>query len=407
MAAPYVKSRRHIRERCHSRNRSDRARRRSRDRCDGRNAPPSQRSVAALGCSFRRGRQEDDRSCDLFKDELNHSQLWALRACATAAASGNADVTVVVAMSAIPWTCLPAEVWEMVADALADAEVIACSSVSRGLRRPFTCCAQWDRRAARTWVQLSVLPAHERQLLLIDGSLASEAGARGYIARRVLLRGQAVKLLAGRTEVLALSELVRLCGGNVSSRSGPCDMALVGRRGAALRSARAVTRSASEVYTASWLVASLLCGRRLPAHRRGCAAAGSPFSLPHCCIAPAASTSAGASGASDTMAAAALCCYAPRLMEGLLVSIGRMDPAREKMLAATICTLGAECTKELTRSHTHLVVGAAEGSRLDFARQHNICVVAPEWVDEMARLGMPLGEKFFPVGRSAPRGLPQ
>lgn len=276
-----------------------------------------------------------------------------------------------------PWARLPNEVWVAVADLLPDVEVCMCAAVASSLHGPFASEGHWASRATRAWSHLPGLSQAERDLLLQAAN-----GRQSYTSRRSLLRGCAVALCAGRGEASALADLVRHCGGRVARRGESLQLVLIGRGAGGVRP-RAPRRDAALALAASWLRASLVAGRRLPPHREGCPAGGSAFSLPRSCIPP------------GLAAGGALCCHAPRLLEGLLVTSSRV-PDREAV-AATVQALGGDYTEELTRAHTHLIAEAAEGLKFEYAQAHRIPVVSRAWLDQTLRTGAPMQERFFAV----------
>jgi len=292
------------------------------------------------------------------------------------------------------WALLPGDAWAEVGDMLSDRAVTRIALTSRALYKQLTAEEKWASRASRTWALCRHLSSSER------GSLAqafSSEGRLGYLARRSLLLGRKVRVLSGRTDTASIETLAERMGATAVSNGRDADLVLVHltpHRARGVSSwcwwrTRARTGSrTSSVLMAQWLPASCALGRRLPPHRPGCPSTSSPFSLPRSCIAPC-----------RVVEGSELCCYAPRLLEGLLVSASRV-PNREAV-AAIVRALGGEYTEELTREHTHLIAEDTQGLKFEFAHAHRIPVVSRAWLEMTHRLGLPMQERCFAVGRRA------
>eukprot|EP00747_Dinoflagellata_sp_TGD_P017050 gnl/TRDRNA2_/TRDRNA2_125557_c1_seq1.p1 gnl/TRDRNA2_/TRDRNA2_125557_c1~~gnl/TRDRNA2_/TRDRNA2_125557_c1_seq1.p1 ORF type:complete len:279 (-),score=32.67 gnl/TRDRNA2_/TRDRNA2_125557_c1_seq1:39-830(-) len=256
------------------------------------------------------------------------------------------------------------------------------------MRLPLASPEQWARRAACIWELLPGLSADERRSLkasaLASTSASRDYAAGGYATRRLLLRGKAVAIQARAADYATFAALLEHCGGRHARRGGRCDYVIVGPAGGTA-AARAARGPGACAVMGNWLSASLVVGRQLPAHRPGCPAARSPFSLPKSCISPSEHSGDGYE----------ICCYAPRLLEGLLLSTSRVHD--RDAVVATVRALGGECTDELTRRHTHLIAGAAEGLKFEYAQTHRIPVVSRAWLEQTIRLGAPMQERCFPV----------
>lgn len=312
--------------------------------------------------------------------------------------------------SACPKVCfftsgrsLPLEVWFRIGDMLADRCMAATAATARAFVEPMASEVMWVRRAIRVWQNLPGFSDSQR------GGLFRGATSRAaYAARRTLLRGKRAVLLGDRREAGAMVRIVRQCGGMVvgsrtaiavgtrrqshrgkgADRSltemlGVCNILLLCKRGGQPQHLPKLGEFVT--FSAAWLPASCTAGCQLPMHRPGCPSTGSSYSLPRSCIAP-----------DGTAEGSGLCCYAPRLLEGLLVTSTGISG--RDALAATVRALGGLYTEELTGDHTHLIAAApAAGPKFDFARAQQIPVVSPGWLEETLRVGAPMQERCFPV----------
>jgi len=299
---------------------------------------------------------------------------------------------------------MPLDVWFRIGDLLTDRCMAAMAATARACVEPMASEVMWVNRAIRVWQNLPGLSDSQR------GGLVDAATSRAaYAARRTLLRGKRAVLLGDRREAGAMVRIVQQCGGMVvGSRTA---VASGGSRRQSHRG-KGADRSLTEMLrvcnilllckgggqrhylpkfgdfvtlSAAWLPASCTAGCQLPMHRPGCPSTGSSYSLPRSCIAP-----------DGTAEGSGLCCYAPRLLEGLLVTSTGI-PSRDA-LAATVRALGGLYTEELTGEHTHLIAAApASGPKFDFARAQQIPVVSPGWLEETLRVGAPMQERCFPV----------
>merc|ERR1712129_406553 len=104
---------------------------------------------------------------------------------------------------------------------------------------------------------------------------------------------------------------------------------------------------------------------------------------------------------------AELCCFAPRILEGSLISASRV--ADRTFVAATVRALGGEYTDELTPSHSHLIAGENHTLKVEFAHANRIAVVSPSWLTMTHRHETPMQERCFAVrggGAAAPATRP-
>jgi len=298
---------------------------------------------------------------------------------------------------------IPLDVWFRIGDMLTDRCMAAMAAATRACVEPMASEVMWIRRAIRVWQNLPGFSDSQR------GGLVSGATSRAaYAARRTLLRGKRAVLLGDRREAGAMVQIVQHCGGMVvgshtaigtgsrrqshrgkgkdrslSEMLGVCNLLLLCKGGGQRQHLPKLGEFVT--FSAAWLHASCTAGCQLPMHRPGCPSTGSSYSLPRSCIAPD-----GTAEGSD------LCCYAPRLLEGLLVTSTGI-PGRDA-LAATVRALGGLYTEELTGDHTHLIAAApAEGPKFEFARAQQIPVVSPGWLEETLRVGAPMQERCFPV----------
>lgn len=288
---------------------------------------------------------------------------------------------------------MPADAWNEVAEMLSDRSLTRLALASSRLHGQLTAEATWAARAARTWGDCRHLSQSERMALTKRFGVD---GRQGYIARRSMLLGKKVRVLAGRSDAGSIERLAQQMGATAIGQGGDADVVLVHLTPHRARGVtswcwwrnRARTASHASVLMSQWLPASCAVGRCLPPHRPGCPSGSSPFSLPRSCIARC----RDAEGSE-------LCCYAPRLLEGLLVSSSRV-PNREAV-AATVRALGGKYTDELTREHTHLIAEDTQGLKFEFAHAHRIPVVSRDWLEMTHRLGLPMQERFFAVGSRA------
>ncbi|CAE7820871.1 unnamed protein product [Symbiodinium sp. CCMP2456] len=284
----------------------------------------------------------------------------------------------------VSWSLLPAEAWQQIADLLPDQELVRSASTARCLVEILESTELWVRRADS---EFASLPFSELERDEMKREVRLE-GRHGYVCRRVLFKGLRVALLMGKTEMGPLVHLARWCGAKVQQSGQGADILLIGPGGGSC-AAFATSRHSHKLYRGAWLRASCVAGRQLPRHRIGCASIGASFSSFRSCI-------AGCLGSSNETPGA-FGCYAPRLMEGLLLSTSRLRTRSKEAVVMTAQLLGAQCTDELTKAHTHLIAGASQGEKYEFAKQHRIPIVSVAWVDNTLRLGMPMKERCFPV----------
>ncbi|CAJ1355460.1 unnamed protein product [Effrenium voratum] len=275
---------------------------------------------------------------------------------------------------------LPVETWRLVASLLPDKELLRSSGACKFLQSILDAADQWLHRLQEI---SSILSTSEALKLKEELQLF---GRQGYVTRRTLLKGKRVALLL--RDQAPLLALARWCGATVQHSTSSADFVLIGPRGGGC-SGFASCRNQQKAFRVAWLRASCVAGRLLPRHRLGCASSGAPFSSFRSCIA----------GTQEDFPESEFGCYAPRLMEGLLMSTSRLR-ARESV-SFTAHLLGAECTEELTKAHTHLIAGAALGAKYDFAMQNHIPVVSVAWLDQTLRVGLPMKERCFPVSRES------
>mmetsp|Transcript_37124 Transcript_37124/g.59797 ORF Transcript_37124/g.59797 Transcript_37124/m.59797 type:complete len:368 (-) Transcript_37124:83-1186(-) len=305
---------------------------------------------------------------------------WALPCCRPFRREVQAD-----SPCAPLWLRIPAEAWALAADHLSDRDVGVSAAAARCLSEAIGSQDQWSRRAARAVARLPGLTAED---ITCVQAVVRNDGRSEYVLRRSLLKGLAITLTA-RPEASAIRDLAKWCGGVVWRPGKQCDLVLIGTgRGANAAVAFQRRGSCTSTLMASWLPASCVVGQRLPRHRPGCPSESSSFSLLRSCIAPSRGSSVDYR----------LCCYAPRLLEGLLVSTSRLGSTDRKAVESTVRALGGDCTEELTRSHTHLIAGAPQGAKFEFAMQHRIPVVSRAWLDQTVASGTPMKERFFSVG---------
>lgn len=280
------------------------------------------------------------------------------------------------------WTDLPFEAWSMVGEYLNDITLVRSAAAAKALSESLQSKEQWSQRAHSAFMRLTALSERDLQEMR---AVAFDEGRAGYVCRRSLFKGLKFFLQTGSRDSRHLEELIRWCGGAIA-RETESDIILVGPSGKSSSSSK-VQRQARvlpSTLMASWIPSSCVVGRRLPRHRPGCTSDGSTFSLTRSCISP-----------SPGELSHVLCCYAPRLLEGSLVTASRLQ--NREAIAATIRALGGEFTEELTRWHTHLIAGMAEGAKFDYAKKHRIPVVSIHWLDAILRNGMPMQERFFTV----------
>ncbi|CAE7947979.1 rsmF [Symbiodinium sp. KB8] len=284
----------------------------------------------------------------------------------------------------VSWSLLPAEAWQQIADLLPDQELVRSASTTRCLVEILESTELWVRRAD---AEFASLPFSELEREEMKREVRLE-GRHGYVCRRVLFKGLRVALLMGKPEMGPLVHLARWCGAKVQQSGQGADILLIGPGGGSC-AAFATSRHSHKLYRGAWLRASCVAGRQLPRHRIGCASIGASFSSFRSCI-------AGCLGSSNETPGA-FGCYAPRLMEGLLLSTSRLRTRSKEAVVMTAQLLGAQCTDELTKAHTHLIAGASQGEKYEFAKQNRIPIVSVAWVDNTLRLGMPMKERCFPV----------
>ncbi|CAK9101768.1 Hypothetical protein SCF082_LOCUS47576 [Durusdinium trenchii] len=247
---------------------------------------------------------------------------------------------------------LPAEAWQLVAELLLDQELSRSSSCCKALKEAMDSHEQWLQRAIQ---QFRSLPISEMESRTMQEEVLRN-GRKSYISRRTLFKGKRVALLAGRSELPEIYRLARWCGAAIQLHVTSADLVLIGWGGAMGSSG-------------TTLAVDVLGGIAIrPGHKDD-----SP---------------------------AEFGCYAPRLLEGLLLSTSRGLVTKDGAVTLTAQLLGAECTEELTRSHTHLIAGTAQGEKYDYAIQHHIPVVSVGWIDQTLRLGLPMKERCFPVSRA-------
>ncbi|CAE7223556.1 unnamed protein product [Symbiodinium pilosum] len=285
--------------------------------------------------------------------------------------------------STVCWSVLPAEAWQQIADLLPDKELVQCATTTRSLVEILETAELWVRRADSAF---ALLPFSEVEREEMKKEVRLD-GRRGYVTRRVLFKGLRIALLMGKAEMSPAIQLARWCGAKVQHSGQGADIVLIGPGGGSC-AAFASSRHSHKLYHGAWLRASCVAGRQLPRHRIGCASIGAPFSSFRSCI-------ASGHGSNDTPGVYG--CYAPRLMEGLLLSTSRLRARSKEAVVMTAQLLGAQCTDELTKAHTHLIAGASQGEKYEFAKLHRIPVVSVAWLDNTLRLGMPMKERCFPV----------
>lgn len=261
------------------------------------------------------------------------------------------------------WAGLPREVWALVFELLHDLDVCHSVGAAARFRELFGGEEAWAGRARCAWSRLRGLAPDEKEALLRAPS------GKGYFARRTLLRGVLVQLQAGRQENKTLAQLVRHCGGRLVQEGGK--LLLLGRGAGRTEAPR---RGGPRLVGAAWLRASVVAGRQLPMHSAGCPANGSAFRVPSQCKAG---------------------CLAPGVLEGQLVSSSGLRD--KEAVAELVQVLGGEYTEELSPAHSCLVATVAEGLKFEFARSRGMPVVSREWLEQTARLGMPMQHRFFAV----------
>lgn len=69
--------------------------------------------------------------------------------------------------------------------------------------------------------------------------------------------------------------------------------------------------------------------------------------------------------------------------------------AERKRIEEICCQESASYHPDLTRGVTHLIAAAPTGKKYEFARNHNIVVVTPEWLTDSIERGMALDEQFY------------
>lgn len=302
---------------------------------------------------------------------------------------------------AVPWGQLPTGAWSLVGSFLSDRSASRGAAAAPLLRVHLASPEAWAQRAVGAWARFSCLSRDQRQVL---NEASASQGPCGYTTRRSLLRRRSVAIFSGRNDkAAALAGLVRHLGAAsvaMSCRPGEgsadeADLVLVEQGGhgrSAPRSwrwrlSRRRASPAPTVLAARWLQASCVAGRCLPAHRPGCPSEGSAFSLPRSCIACPRHAAIGAE----------LCCFAPRILEGCLVSSSRVDD--QDFLAATVRALGGKYTDELTPLHSHLIAGEGrQGLKVELARASGIPVVSRSWLTMTHRHETPMQERCFAVG---------
>lgn len=297
------------------------------------------------------------------------------------------------------WGRLPAEAWSIISFFLCDRSASRGSVASPVLKLAFASHEAWALRAKATWARLQGLTVKQQEAL---AEAFGSTGPPGYTSRLSLLKQKSVVIFSTRRDrSVALAELARHMGARsvavTRQRGGEdveeADISIV-EQGCRGRCAPGRSRwgmagkgcSSPSVFSAQWLSASYVVGCLLPAHRPGCPSGGSPYSMPRSCIAPPRHAARGAQ----------LCCFAPRILEGFLISASRVE--NRPFLASIVHALGGEFTEELTADHTHLIAGESAGMKVEFARAHRIPVVSREWLLMTHRHGSPMQERCFPVG---------
>ncbi|CAK9110624.1 unnamed protein product [Durusdinium trenchii] len=247
-----------------------------------------------------------------------------------------------------PWSLAPRSfrrrgpAWQLPAEAW---QLVAELLLDQELSRSSSCCKALKEAmdSHEQWLQRAIqqfrsLPISEMESRTMQEEVLRN-GRKSYISRRTLFKGKRVALLAGRSELPEIYRLARWCGAAIQLH---------------------VTRMMGDLE-----------------HQPSAAQPGHKDDSP-----------------------AEFGCYAPRLLEGLLLSTSRGLVTKDGAVTLTAQLLGAECTEELTRSHTHLIAGTAQGEKYDYAIQHHIPVVSVGWIDQTLRLGLPMKERCFPVSRA-------
>lgn len=297
----------------------------------------------------------------------------------------------------IPWEQLPVDTWRLIGSYLTAQAACRGAASARVLKAQLLSTAAWAQRARDNWARFSCFSDEQCDAL---AAAFSKSGLSGYAMRRSMLRHQSVAICSGKKDRgNALMRLAvhlgspRVQRGMYTPGQGvqqEAEVVLVEQGGHARVEQRSWRRGVVGgqqplVVGARWLPASCVAGRRLPAHRPGCPSANSAFSLPRSCIAAPRHAAGGFE----------LCCFAPRLLEGCLVSASRV--VDRTLLAATVMALGGEYTEELTPLHSHLIAGDNQGRKVEMARAHRIHVVSPGWLLMTHRHGTPMQERCFAV----------
>lgn len=325
---------------------------------------------------------------------------------------------------------VPSDAWALVSAFLEDAAIAASGSTCTELNAALASGVAWQRRALAQVKDLPGLSAEEKAELVAQASTP-----RDYGARRRLLKGRVVALSSESAEATALGALVRFCGGRLSRRAGiGTDLLLLGqtcsippRRLGLLVAGpdntlapRAILgrhrpQGRPPTLLADWLRACLAVGELLPLHKPGCPAFQSPFSQPRMCISPSFPALTGApadrarKGAETSKRRVAtsgamhrMCCYAPRLLEGLRIAVVGAPEANLQHIRTMIVAGGGSVVDESSRSLTHLVVAPERaGDIVESVRAKGAAVVTSAWLEQTLQHGVPLDERIFSVGRQA------